>query len=127
MLASGLLSRCGTSAYANGMVHSGTPVGVPASADCAIRQLAYEQGKKLVPRRGDFKSLFDALQLGACPGASPEPEHADAWAPPRHNLATTSARVLYVTHSRCCRSSLRDLHPPQETGPPRRKKNPKTL
>ena len=80
----------------NGMVHSGTPGGVPASADCAIRQFAYEQGKKMAPQRGDFKSLYDALQLGACPDASPEPKHADAWAPPRHDLAATSARVLFV-------------------------------
>ena len=80
----------------NGMVHSGTPGGVPASADCAIRQFAYEQGRKMAPQRGDFKSLYDALQLGACPGASPEPELADEWTPPRHDLAATSARVLFV-------------------------------
>ena len=56
----------GTWADANGMVHSGTPGGVPPSADCAIRKFAWEYGKSLQPSRGDFKSLFDALQLGAC-------------------------------------------------------------
>ena len=47
-------------------VHSGTPAGVPPDSDCAIRNLAYEYGKKLMPERGDFKSLFDALQLEVC-------------------------------------------------------------
>ena len=40
------------------MVHSGTPAGVPEKADCAIRQLAWEYGRKLQPTRGAFKDLY---------------------------------------------------------------------
>ena len=31
-----------------------------------MRQLAWEYGRKLQPSRGAFKTLYDALQLGAC-------------------------------------------------------------
>eukprot|EP01065_Artemidia_motanka_P030302 TRINITY_DN3630_c3_g1_i1.p1 TRINITY_DN3630_c3_g1~~TRINITY_DN3630_c3_g1_i1.p1 ORF type:complete len:967 (+),score=267.54 TRINITY_DN3630_c3_g1_i1:85-2901(+) len=65
---------------AAGMVHSGTPAGVPADTDCALRRFAHEYGRKLAPERGEFKSLFDALQLGAC-GDQP-PAEQDEWAPP---------------------------------------------
>ncbi len=37
--------------------------GVPASFDCAMRQLAYAYGKQLAPRQGKFESLFYALGL----------------------------------------------------------------
>ena len=46
--------------------HHGSPAAVPKATDCAIRQAAYEYGQKLMPQRGTFPSLFDALQLGAC-------------------------------------------------------------
>lgn len=70
----------GTWAGATGMVHSGTPGGVPPDADCAIRKFAWEYGKSLQPARGDFKSLFDALQLGAC--GETTPMAMDSWKPP---------------------------------------------
>ena len=34
--------------------------------DCAIKQLAWEYGKKLQPWYGDFKAVYDALQLSRC-------------------------------------------------------------
>jgi hypothetical protein len=34
--------------------------------DCSIRHFAYQYGMKLQPTRGAFKTLHDALQLGAC-------------------------------------------------------------
>eukprot|EP00937_MAST-01D_sp_MAST-1D-sp2_P005490 g5490.t1 len=75
------------------MVHSGTPTGVPASADCAIRKFAWERGQGMMPARGAFKSLYDALQLGACNVTAPK--EADIWQPPV--LATVSAtRALLV-------------------------------
>lgn len=36
---------------------------VPASFDCEMRKLAYEYGKKLIPRMGAFESLYYALDL----------------------------------------------------------------
>ncbi len=61
------------------MVHSGTPDGVPASSDCAIRKAAWDYGRKLLPERGEFRTLFDALQLGACGVAVPSTQ--DVWSP----------------------------------------------
>ena len=49
-----------------GLFHGGTPGGVPLETDCALRQSAYEYGKKLQPWFGEFQSLFNALQLGNC-------------------------------------------------------------
>ena len=46
---------------ASGMINSGTPDGVPASFDCALRSLAYDYGRALLPGRGTFRTLFDAL------------------------------------------------------------------
>ena len=45
------------------------PKGVPASFDCAMRQAAYSYGQKLLPRKGDFKDLYFALDLNdpSCP------------------------------------------------------------
>jgi hypothetical protein len=67
------------------MVHSGTPQGVPPQSDCAIRQFAWEYGRRLQPGRGEFKSLFDALQLGGCGGSGvvvTTPTQPDSWQPP---------------------------------------------
>jgi len=38
---------------------------VPASFDCAVRKLAYEYGKHLIPRLGSFESLWYALDLNS--------------------------------------------------------------
>jgi len=54
------------------LVHSGTPPWVGAPTDCAIRELAWRFGKTLQPSRGEFRSLFDALQLDLC-GIAPPP------------------------------------------------------
>ena len=54
-----------------GMLHSGSPSVTPDS-DCAIRELAYNYGKHLAPSQGDFQSLFDAMQLGACNVTAPK-------------------------------------------------------
>jgi len=45
------------------VVGPGSPGGVPADIDCAVREYAWEYGKSLLPREGSFVSLFDALQL----------------------------------------------------------------
>jgi hypothetical protein len=78
------------------MVNSGTPPGVPASFDCAIRSAAWEYGKKLMPARGSFRSLYDALQLGACSDdAAGQHTPHDVWMPPTDPLPTDQS-VLYV-------------------------------
>lgn len=48
------------------MHNGGTPPGIPGKTDCRIRQFVWEAGKKLLPRRGEFKTLYDAMQLSAC-------------------------------------------------------------
>ena len=60
-----LLTASAASVLAQGFA----PKGVPASFDCAMRQAAYSFGQKLLPRKGDFKDLYYALDLNdpACP------------------------------------------------------------
>ena len=69
------------------MVNGGTPKDVPHSADCAIRRAAWEFGQKLLPERGGFRTLYDALQLNACNGES-------AAAPPAHDVWTPLSEPL---------------------------------
>jgi hypothetical protein len=77
------------------LVHSGTPADVPPSFDCAIRSAAWQYGKKLLPERGQFSTLFDALQLGACPGLS-RPAERDTWSQ-RDDPLPTDQPVLFVS------------------------------
>merc|ERR1719174_205941 len=44
--------------------------GPSPSFDCAMRKLAYKYGKQLIPRKGNFESLYYALDLNDpnCPG-----------------------------------------------------------
>ena len=91
MIALVLASIMLAAAHAATMVHSGTPPDVPASSDCAIRHIAWQYGRELLPNRGDFKTLFDALQLGACPeGRADAPTTLDSWAPLRRPLPHSS-------------------------------------
>eukprot|EP01047_Picozoa_sp_COSAG01_P017810 COSAG01_NODE_951_length_12498_cov_30.544018_6_plen_809_part_00 len=77
------------------MVNSGTPRGVPADADCAVRELAYAFGKSLKPGRGGFRTLYDALQLGAC--GVPVPTARPEWVPPSSSqTALSHSSTLYV-------------------------------
>lgn len=78
------------------MIHSGTPSDVPHATDCAIRKAAWEYGKTLHPERGSFKTLFDALQLGACD--VPEPTAIDAWTPSSEPLPSDQ-KIFYVDPS----------------------------
>ena len=45
---------------------SASPMNVDPKLDCAIKELAWEFAKKLLPRQGTFQSAYDALQLEAC-------------------------------------------------------------
>ena len=86
----------GTWAVTPGMVNSGTPSLVPPSTDCAIRKLALEHGQALMPGKRGFRTLYDALQLGAC--GVPVPSESDAWMPPRAHREP-SPRALHVNPS----------------------------
>ena len=45
---------------------SASPLNVDPKLDCAIKELALDFAKKLLPRQGEFKSAYDALELEAC-------------------------------------------------------------
>ena len=79
---------------ASGMINSGTPDGVPASFDCALRALAYDYGRALRPDRGEFRTLFDALQLESC--GQPAPAEADAYAPPAYDAPPAARTLVHV-------------------------------
>ena len=70
----------------------GTPPGVNESFDCEARRHALEFAKHTLPGRGEFKSLFDALQMQHCPGLEP-PTDSDAYIPPR---ISTPAGAVFV-------------------------------
>ena len=63
-----------------GMPNPGTPQNVPADVDCEVRKLAYEYGKHLLPERGSFRTLFEALQLSFCNLTTPT--EMDVYTPP---------------------------------------------
>ena len=69
-----------TTSALNGMIQPGTPDGVPPEFDCAMRAFAYEVGKAKLPERGDFRSLFESLQLQYCNMTTPA--KMDVWVPP---------------------------------------------
>jgi hypothetical protein len=71
---------------------TGTPSWAPASFDCAVRRAAWEYGKATLPQRGSFRTLFDAMQLGALCGDTP-PVELDRWSPP--TFPTPAKAVLY--------------------------------
>lgn len=54
--------------------------GVPPTFDCKARAAAYEYGKYLLPERGSFKTLFEALQLQDC--GLTTPTEYDEFKPP---------------------------------------------
>jgi hypothetical protein len=64
----------------NGMPNPGTPAQVPVDVDCAVRRLAWEYGKHLMPARGKFRTLFDAMQLQFCNVSTPSA--VDTYSPP---------------------------------------------
>eukprot|EP00041_Stephanoeca_diplocostata_P008798 m.131773 g.131773 ORF g.131773 m.131773 type:complete len:956 (+) comp17481_c0_seq4:331-3198(+) len=87
------MTLASTRAAVPGMVNGGTPSGVPISYDCAVRKAAWEFGKTTLPSRGDFRTLFDALQLQWCNETPPSAE--DVWRPPKYPTPT-SGNILYV-------------------------------
>ena len=84
-------------AAGQGTLISGTPLNVDSNTDCAIRRLAWDFAKKLLPQRGDFKSAYDALQLSAC-GVSLEGGRRYEQRPFRYQAKRSSgAMEVYVS------------------------------
>ena len=84
---------CGAASANPPFVNPGTPSGIPPSYDCKVREHAWEYGKTTLPQRGDFKTLYDALQLQACGVEAPSGE--DVWVPPTY-ATPSSGVVIYV-------------------------------
>ena len=76
-----------------GFINPGTPIGVPSSYDCTVREHAWEYGKGLFPSRGGFRTLFDAMQLQACGLTPPSQDEEDEWSPPRFEASTDDLNV----------------------------------
>ena len=66
--------------------------GIPPSFDCAVRRFAYEYGKQTLPRRGEFRTLFDALQLQACNMTAPATH--DTWTAPTFPTPSTGTTIF---------------------------------
>ena len=77
-----------------------SPFNVDSEVDCALKELAWEFGRHLLPKRGQFKELYDALQLKTC-GADPSPARSfplRPTLPPEylHRLEFKQAINIYV-------------------------------
>jgi hypothetical protein len=96
VLCAAAVSCCVAAEEAPPRVHpfhnGGTPGGIPPKTDCNLREFVWEAGKKLMPRRGSFKTLFDSMQLGAC--GVEGPSELDAWHPPAG--APPTGKAFYV-------------------------------
>ena len=79
------------------MPNPGTPANVPPEVDCAVRRLAYEYGQHLLPERGSFLTLFEALQLQFCNMSTPQVR--DVYSPPRLSAPASTSVVLHVASS----------------------------
>ena len=75
------------------MPNPGTPHNVPTAVDCAVRKLAYDYGRHLLPERGSFGTLFEALQLQFCNLSTPAT--MDAYIAP-HLATPDAATTFYV-------------------------------
>ena len=85
------------------------------SAVCSLPpKHAYEFGKATLPRRGSFKTLYDALQLQACGVATPTTgEFINLVADNEHVARGGDRRVVWMG-ARACRCSQRDTPPTNE-------------
>ena len=73
---------------------SGTPPLVARSFDCEMRRHAWEFAKRTLPRRGSFRTVFDALRLQECNVTAP-PVH-DVYTPPRFATPSAVEHVFWV-------------------------------
>eukprot|EP01060_Flectonema_neradi_P004382 TRINITY_DN12821_c0_g1_i1.p1 TRINITY_DN12821_c0_g1~~TRINITY_DN12821_c0_g1_i1.p1 ORF type:complete len:937 (+),score=210.86 TRINITY_DN12821_c0_g1_i1:61-2871(+) len=90
------LVGCALAAYPEhpAFINPGTPGGVPPSYDCTVREHAWEFGKSLLPSRGGFRTLFDALQLGAC-GLTPPSQDEKEWMAPKWSKTSSDGLTFF--------------------------------
>ena len=77
---------------------SASPTNIDPKLDCAVKELAWDYAKKLLPWKGDFMDAYDALQLDACPNSVPFSSRANYELRPfSHNLSLRAdVLTLYV-------------------------------
>ncbi len=94
-------------------INSGTPGGVPLSFDCAGRYYAWQYGKQIQPRHGDFVELFDALQLAACNYTRPTPPKKRKY--PRYTTQIGAQCQFYISAESGSDSNDGSLQSPFQT------------
>ena len=97
LLALLLCPSLGTGSAAPAFRNQGTPPNISRSYDCSVREHAWAFAKATLPRRGSFRTAFDALQLEACGLTRPAEE--DAYAPPRFPTPTDGALLFVDPHA----------------------------
>ena len=70
------------------------PTNADPSLDCAIKELAWEFAKKLLPQQGSFQSAYDALQLEACNISLSSGKHYKP--PPFHHRPVVSPNSVEI-------------------------------
>jgi hypothetical protein len=93
------------------MINPGTPPGITNAFDCKVRSFAYDYGKKLLPQRGDFRTLFEALQLQACNMTTPA--KMDEWQSP--TIPTPASAIVYVDATKGSDSNTGTMASPFQT------------
>ena len=71
----------------------GRQPGVPVSYDCAVRRQAWDFAKATLPRRGSFKTVYDALQLQRCGNVTP-PTTEDVYTAPHFATPVAPGTVV---------------------------------
>ena len=86
---------------------------MPDNVDCGVQvqRAAWEFGKKTLPQRGEFRTLFDALELQRC--NEPVPQDMDTWSPPTYPTPTTNSShtTFYVNASAAAGGNGTQAHP----------------
>ena len=77
------------------------PTNIDPKLDCDIKSLAWDYAKKLLPWQGDFMSVYDALQLGACANVRSSPGKRYELRPFSHTVSLDAhSLTLYVDASK---------------------------
>ena len=93
---------------------SSTPVNVDPKLDCAVKELAWEYAKKLLPQQRDFVSAYDALQLSVCNISRTSSQHRKSQ-PFKRVALRADAVTVYVDGSKGSDSNPGTLGEPVKT------------
>lgn len=93
-----------------------SPANVDKELDCELKTLAWDYAQKLLPRQGDFKSVYDALQLQNCPSSHVRKPKSYEAVPFSHSVSLDSDSLdIYVDASRGNDSNPGTLTSPVKT------------